>query len=125
MKMFEIQASSADLMIRNILLMHAGRYGCRVQTTADSVSDEAELLVRAWTLNDSSLVNTKSVKIEQRANIDWKKLLLHIGFCPPKHLARKITFNGWRVILIYWNIYSVYNFNSCKTTLNIYACLTT
>ncbi|ELW64956.1 Ferritin light chain 1 [Tupaia chinensis] len=34
-------------MIRNILLMHAGRYGCRVQTTADSVSDEAELLVRA------------------------------------------------------------------------------
>ncbi|XP_059961217.1 contactin-5 [Mesoplodon densirostris] len=40
------QASSADLMIRNILLMHAGRYGCRVQTTADSVSNEAELLVR-------------------------------------------------------------------------------
>ncbi|KAM4828240.1 contactin-5 [Thomomys bottae] len=40
------QASSADLMIRNILLVHAGRYGCRVQTTADSVSDEAELLVR-------------------------------------------------------------------------------
>ncbi|XP_075448568.1 contactin-5 isoform X2 [Ascaphus truei] len=40
------QASSADLMIRNILLMHAGRYGCRVQTTADSVSDDAELLVR-------------------------------------------------------------------------------
>ncbi|XP_053163194.1 contactin-5 isoform X2 [Hemicordylus capensis] len=40
------QASSADLMIRNILLMHAGKYGCRVQTTADSISDEAELLVR-------------------------------------------------------------------------------
>ncbi|OCT93246.1 contactin-5 isoform X1 [Xenopus laevis] len=40
------QASSADLMIRNILLMHAGRYGCRVQTTADAVSDEAEVLVR-------------------------------------------------------------------------------
>ncbi|KAM6447254.1 contactin-5 isoform 2-T3 [Liasis olivaceus] len=40
------QASSADLMIRNILLMHAGRYGCGVQSTADSVSDEAELLVR-------------------------------------------------------------------------------
>uniref|UniRef100_A0A8D2KXB7 Contactin-5 n=1 Tax=Varanus komodoensis TaxID=61221 RepID=A0A8D2KXB7_VARKO len=38
--------SSADLMIRNILLVHAGRYGCRVQTTADSISDEAELLVR-------------------------------------------------------------------------------
>ncbi|XP_042315641.1 contactin-5 isoform X2 [Sceloporus undulatus] len=40
------QVSSADLMIRNILLIHAGRYGCRIQTTADSISDEAELLVR-------------------------------------------------------------------------------
>nr|XP_020651666.1 contactin-5 isoform X1 [Pogona vitticeps] len=40
------QVSSADLMIRNILLMHAGRYGCKIQTTADTVSDEAELLVR-------------------------------------------------------------------------------
>ncbi|KAG9491327.1 hypothetical protein GDO78_000040 [Eleutherodactylus coqui] len=45
-KRLETQTSSADLMIRNILLVHAGRYGCRVQTTADSVSDEAELLVR-------------------------------------------------------------------------------
>lgn len=26
--------------------MHAGRYGCRVQTAADTVSDETELLVR-------------------------------------------------------------------------------
>lgn len=47
------QASSADLMIRNILLMHAGRYGCRVQTTADSVSDEAELLVRGEYANSA------------------------------------------------------------------------
>ncbi|XP_041088552.1 contactin-5-like [Polyodon spathula] len=41
-----LQASSADLMIRNILLKHAGWYGCRVQTTADSLMSEAELLVR-------------------------------------------------------------------------------
>ncbi|XP_064413985.1 contactin-5 [Latimeria chalumnae] len=40
------QTSSADLMIRNILLKHAGRYGCRVQTSADSASAETELLVR-------------------------------------------------------------------------------
>lgn len=33
--------------------MHAGRYGCRVQTTADSVSDEAELLVRGEYANSS------------------------------------------------------------------------
>ncbi|XP_019521708.1 PREDICTED: contactin-5-like [Hipposideros armiger] len=92
------QASSADLMIRNILLMHAGRYGCRVQTTADSVSDEAELLVRArtqvlsrsfakgqphnwshlqgrqwkiaWCLSDSSLNNAKSMQNEERE--DWR-----------------------------------------------------
>lgn len=35
-----------DLMIRNILLKHAGKYGCRVQTRADTVLAEAELLVR-------------------------------------------------------------------------------
>ncbi|XP_039600283.1 contactin-5 isoform X2 [Polypterus senegalus] len=40
------QSSSADLMIRNILLKHAGKYGCRVQTIADILSSEAELLVR-------------------------------------------------------------------------------
>ncbi|XP_035242546.1 contactin-5-like isoform X2 [Anguilla anguilla] len=39
-------SSTADLMIRNILLMHAGKYGCRAQTSADSVYVEAELLVR-------------------------------------------------------------------------------
>lgn len=35
-----------DLMIRNILLKHAGKYGCRVKTSADTVLSEAELLVR-------------------------------------------------------------------------------
>uniref|UniRef100_A0A8C2DEA7 Contactin-5 n=1 Tax=Cyprinus carpio TaxID=7962 RepID=A0A8C2DEA7_CYPCA len=34
------------LMIRSILLKHAGKYGCRAQTSADSVLAEAELLVR-------------------------------------------------------------------------------
>ncbi|KAI5085273.1 contactin-5, partial [Silurus meridionalis] len=40
------QSSMMDLMIRNILLMHAGKYGCRVQTSADTILAEAELLVR-------------------------------------------------------------------------------
>uniref|UniRef100_A0A674NRD4 Contactin-5 n=1 Tax=Takifugu rubripes TaxID=31033 RepID=A0A674NRD4_TAKRU len=39
-------SSTVDLMIRNILLRHAGRYGCRAQTSADTVTAEAELLVR-------------------------------------------------------------------------------
>nr|XP_015197270.1 PREDICTED: contactin-5 isoform X3 [Lepisosteus oculatus] len=38
--------STADLMIRNILLKHAGKYGCRAQTSADTLYTEAELLVR-------------------------------------------------------------------------------
>uniref|UniRef100_A0A672S7Q0 Contactin-5 n=1 Tax=Sinocyclocheilus grahami TaxID=75366 RepID=A0A672S7Q0_SINGR len=42
----QTQSSTADLMIRSILLKHAGKYGCRAQTSADSVLAEAELLVR-------------------------------------------------------------------------------
>ncbi|XP_008307194.2 contactin-5 [Cynoglossus semilaevis] len=40
------QSSTVDLMIRSILLKHAGKYGCQAQTIADSVFAEAELLVR-------------------------------------------------------------------------------
>lgn len=40
------QSSTVDLMIRNIFLRHAGKYGCRAQTSADAVFSEAELLVR-------------------------------------------------------------------------------
>uniref|UniRef100_A0A8C1TMK7 Contactin-5 n=1 Tax=Cyprinus carpio TaxID=7962 RepID=A0A8C1TMK7_CYPCA len=42
----QTQSSTADLMIRSILLKHAGKYGCHAQTSADSVLAEAELLVR-------------------------------------------------------------------------------
>ncbi|KAM9732692.1 contactin-5 isoform 2-T2 [Menidia menidia] len=42
----QTQSSTVDLMIRSILLKHAGKYGCRAQTSADSVFAEAELLVR-------------------------------------------------------------------------------
>ncbi|KAJ8405912.1 hypothetical protein AAFF_G00313490 [Aldrovandia affinis] len=40
------QSSTTDLMIRSILLKHAGKYGCRAQTSADTVYAEAELQVR-------------------------------------------------------------------------------
>uniref|UniRef100_A0A8C1TKS6 Contactin-5 n=1 Tax=Cyprinus carpio TaxID=7962 RepID=A0A8C1TKS6_CYPCA len=43
---FTTDSSTADLMIRSILLKHAGKYGCHAQTSADSVLAEAELLVR-------------------------------------------------------------------------------
>uniref|UniRef100_A0A8C7I5K3 Contactin-5 n=1 Tax=Oncorhynchus kisutch TaxID=8019 RepID=A0A8C7I5K3_ONCKI len=42
----QTQSSTVDLMIRSILLKHAGKYGCRAQTSADTVSAEAEVLVR-------------------------------------------------------------------------------
>ncbi|KAF3847429.1 hypothetical protein F7725_020457 [Dissostichus mawsoni] len=42
----QTQSSTVDLMIRSILLKHAGKYGCRAQTSADSVFTESELLVR-------------------------------------------------------------------------------
>ncbi|XP_067907596.1 contactin-4-like isoform X5 [Heterodontus francisci] len=40
------QGSSGDLMIRNIQLKHAGRFVCMVQTTVDSASAGADLIVR-------------------------------------------------------------------------------
>uniref|UniRef100_A0A8C2EYD7 Contactin-5 n=1 Tax=Cyprinus carpio TaxID=7962 RepID=A0A8C2EYD7_CYPCA len=43
---FEYIQTVSNLMIRSILLKHAGKYGCRAQTSADSVLAEAELLVR-------------------------------------------------------------------------------
>ncbi|XP_061916934.1 contactin-5 isoform X1 [Entelurus aequoreus] len=38
--------STVDLMIRSILLMHAGKYACKAHTSAETVAAEAELLVR-------------------------------------------------------------------------------
>lgn len=38
---------------------------------------------------------------------------------------QKITFEGRTALFFYWNIHSVHKLYSCKTTLNIYACLTT
>ncbi|XP_067884634.1 LOW QUALITY PROTEIN: contactin-5-like, partial [Heterodontus francisci] len=40
------QSPSADLMIRNIQLVHTGRYSCRAWTAVDASSGTAELLVR-------------------------------------------------------------------------------
>uniref|UniRef100_A0A8C7I896 Contactin-5 n=1 Tax=Oncorhynchus kisutch TaxID=8019 RepID=A0A8C7I896_ONCKI len=40
------QSSTVDLMIRSILLQHAGKYSCRAQTSADTLFAEAEVLVR-------------------------------------------------------------------------------
>ncbi|XP_052361306.1 contactin-5-like [Oncorhynchus keta] len=48
------QSSTVDLMIRSILLQHAGKYSCRAQTSADTLFAEAEVLVRGELINLSS-----------------------------------------------------------------------
>uniref|UniRef100_A0A8C6S4A8 Contactin-5 n=1 Tax=Neogobius melanostomus TaxID=47308 RepID=A0A8C6S4A8_9GOBI len=87
--------STVDLMIRSILLKHAGKYGCRAQTSADSVFAEAELLVRgppgppgvviveeitdttatlSWTrgLDNHSPINTYNIQARSPFSLGWQ-----------------------------------------------------
>lgn len=41
-----LQESVGDLMIRNIQLSHSGKYLCMVQTTLESLSAVADIIVR-------------------------------------------------------------------------------
>lgn len=43
---FGLQESVGDLMIRNIQLNHSGKYLCTVQTTLESLSAVADIIVR-------------------------------------------------------------------------------
>lgn len=43
---FCLQESVGDLMIRNIQLHHSGKYLCTVQTTLESLSAVADIIVR-------------------------------------------------------------------------------
>lgn len=45
-----LQESVGDLMIRNIQLHHSGKYVCMVQTTLDSQSATAEIIVRGMSV---------------------------------------------------------------------------
>uniref|UniRef100_A0A7N6BLJ1 Contactin-5 n=1 Tax=Anabas testudineus TaxID=64144 RepID=A0A7N6BLJ1_ANATE len=89
------QSSTVDLMIRSILLKHAGKYGCRAQTSADTVFTEAELLVRgppgppgvviveeitdttatlSWTrgLDNHSPISTYNVQARSPFSLGWQ-----------------------------------------------------
>uniref|UniRef100_A0A673TXD5 Contactin-5 n=1 Tax=Suricata suricatta TaxID=37032 RepID=A0A673TXD5_SURSU len=88
------QASSADLMIRNILLMHAGRYGCRVQTTADSVSDEAELLVRVPEIITGDMESAMAVDLNPWVEYEFRVVATNpIGTGDPSTPSRMIRTN--------------------------------
>uniref|UniRef100_A0A7N6ATF7 Contactin-5 n=1 Tax=Anabas testudineus TaxID=64144 RepID=A0A7N6ATF7_ANATE len=88
-------SSTVDLMIRSILLKHAGKYGCRAQTSADTVFTEAELLVRgppgppgvviveeitdttatlSWTrgLDNHSPISTYNVQARSPFSLGWQ-----------------------------------------------------
>ncbi|XP_059566626.1 contactin-5 [Myotis daubentonii] len=91
------QASSADLMIRNILLMHAGRYGCRVQTTADSVSDEAELLVRGPP-GPPGIVIVEEIT-ENTATLSWSQAADNHSPISSYNLQARSPFSlGWQTV---------------------------
>ncbi|XP_007936297.1 contactin-5 [Orycteropus afer afer] len=92
-----VQASSADLMIRNILLMHAGRYGCRVQTTADSVSDEAELLVRGPP-GPPGIVIVEEIT-ENTATLSWSPAVDNHSPVSSYNLQARSPFSlGWQTV---------------------------
>uniref|UniRef100_A0A7N5ZTM8 Contactin-5 n=1 Tax=Anabas testudineus TaxID=64144 RepID=A0A7N5ZTM8_ANATE len=90
-----VRSSTVDLMIRSILLKHAGKYGCRAQTSADTVFTEAELLVRgppgppgvviveeitdttatlSWTrgLDNHSPISTYNVQARSPFSLGWQ-----------------------------------------------------
>ncbi|XP_032907247.1 contactin-5 isoform X2 [Catharus ustulatus] len=88
------QASSADLMIRNILLMHAGRYGCRVQTAADTVSDETELLVRVPDLISGDMESAMAVELNPWVEYEFRVVATNkIGTGDPSVPSRVIRTN--------------------------------
>ncbi|XP_062463733.1 contactin-5 isoform X2 [Pezoporus occidentalis] len=88
------QASSADLMIRNILLMHAGRYGCRVQTTADTVSDETELLVRVPDVISGDMESAMAVELNPWVEYEFRVVATNkIGTGDPSTPSRVIRTN--------------------------------
>uniref|UniRef100_A0A8U8B8W2 Contactin-5 n=1 Tax=Geospiza parvula TaxID=87175 RepID=A0A8U8B8W2_GEOPR len=88
------QASSADLMIRNILLMHAGRYGCRVQTAADTVSDETELLVRVPDPISGDMESAMAVELNPWVEYEFRVVATNkIGTGDPSAPSRVIRTN--------------------------------
>ncbi|XP_053911971.1 contactin-5 isoform X2 [Cuculus canorus] len=88
------QASSADLMIRNILLMHAGRYGCRVQTAADTVSDETELLVRVPDVISGDMESAMAVELNPWVEYEFRVVATNkIGTGDPSAPSRVIRTN--------------------------------
>lgn len=53
-----LQESAGDLMIRNIQLHHSGKYVCMVQTSLDSQSAAADVIVRGMSVRETRTSST-------------------------------------------------------------------
>ncbi|KAM8872899.1 contactin-5 isoform 2-T2 [Synchiropus picturatus] len=91
------QSSTVDLMIRSILLKHAGKYGCRAQTSAESVLAEAELLVRGPP-GPPGVVIVEEIA-DTTATLSWTRGLDNHSPISTYHLQARSPFSlGWQTV---------------------------
>ncbi|XP_019742951.1 contactin-5 [Hippocampus comes] len=91
------QSSTVDLMIRSILLKHAGKYGCRAQTSADTMSAESELLVRGPP-GPPGVVIVEEIT-ETTATLSWTRGLDNHSPINTYHLQARSPFSlGWQTV---------------------------
>uniref|UniRef100_A0A8C5H1Y1 Contactin-5 n=1 Tax=Gouania willdenowi TaxID=441366 RepID=A0A8C5H1Y1_GOUWI len=90
-------SSTVDLMIRSILLKHAGKYGCRAQTSADTVFAEAELLVRGPP-GPPGVVIVEEIT-ETTATLSWTRGLDNHSPISTYNLQARSPFSlGWQTV---------------------------
>uniref|UniRef100_A0A6Q2ZIA4 Contactin-5 n=1 Tax=Esox lucius TaxID=8010 RepID=A0A6Q2ZIA4_ESOLU len=93
----QTQSSTVDLMIRSILLKHAGKYGCRAQTSADTVFAEAELLVRGPP-GPPGVVIVEEIT-DTTATLSWSAGLDNHSPISTYHLQARSPFSlGWQTV---------------------------
>ncbi|XP_057684850.1 contactin-5-like [Corythoichthys intestinalis] len=91
------QSSTVDLMIRSILLKHAGKYGCRAQTSADTIIMEADLLVRGPP-GPPGVVIMEEIT-ETTATLSWIRGLDNHSPISTYHLQARNAFSlGWQTV---------------------------
>ncbi|KAL0972675.1 hypothetical protein UPYG_G00193240 [Umbra pygmaea] len=93
----QTQSSTVDLMIRSILLKHAGKYGCRAQTSADTVFAEAELLVRGPP-GPPGVVIVEEIT-DTTATLSWSSGLDNHSPISSYHIQARSPFSlGWQTV---------------------------
>ncbi|KAJ7990097.1 hypothetical protein DPEC_G00296750 [Dallia pectoralis] len=119
----QTQSSTVDLMIRSILLKHAGKYGCQAQTSADTVFAEAELLVRGPP-GPPGVVIVEEIT-DTTATLSWSPGLDNHSPISTYHLQARSPFSlGWQivrtVIPIYYNVLMSAD-DICLSRCNLYS----